>query len=143
MGDVAGINDLIEAWRVRINSDAPFAVSNEDKENIKQIFPNRKFKSGCKDCYKDVIIELVTQGLPKEPTVYEVTDAANFSLCEKAFPLGFAIFIGNDKKRFSIENSEGKTPEKFEGDVFLSTSEVAKAFFKENVGFHKYLIPIQ
>jgi len=143
MDELTNIDDLIEAWRVRINSDAPFAVSNEDKENIKQIFPNRKFKSGCKDCYKDVIIELVTQGLLKEPTVYEVTDAVNFSLCGKAFPLGFAIFIGADKKRFSIENSEGKTPENFEGDVFLSTSEVAKVFFKENTGFHKYLIQIQ
>jgi hypothetical protein len=101
MGELAGINSIIEAWRVRLNDETtPFVVTSDDKDFVKQIFPNRKFISGCKDCYKDVIIELVTQGLPAEPVVYEVTEDANFVLCEKTFKNGFAVFVGKDKKRF-------------------------------------------
>jgi hypothetical protein len=140
MGELTGIDSIIEAWRARINDEAtPFVVTADDKEFVKTIFPNRKFKSGCKDCYKDVIIELVTQGLPAEPVVFVVTDEANFVLCEKTFKNGFAVFVGKDKKRFSIENEEGKTPATFSGAKHLCSSDFAKRFFAENPNFHRYL----
>lgn len=144
MGDAIGLSDLsdnsFEAdFRTMIETGI-FALNDEQKSFLRQVFPDRTFKGGCKSCWADAVIEYINSLNPiiAQPKL-EVAegellliDEAKYGYSHMGVKInGELVLIAKDIEEV-LKIARGKR-------VISETSTEAQAFFHENKLLHKYL----
>lgn len=143
MGDVIELSSLsnnsFEAeFRLMVES-GKFELSEAHKDFLRQVFPNKTFKGGCKSCWNDAVIEYVISLNPTEKQpILEVSENETLLISEN---YGYTYMGVKIKSEFVLIAKDVKAAKKIANGkkVISETSAEAQAFFHENKLLHKYL----